>query len=301
MDTFVIKNGVLVTYNGTDEVVTVPTGVTEIGEGCFQGKAFIKEIYLPEWELGDEAEASEVNLKTIHSYAFAGTGIRRIVLPKYAQVEGFAFKGCSMESITGGDLYHLDSLADCAVSDIYLYSGTWLDCWNSNVHGLLHTGLQNCVLHSTGELKSFLIFDYCHYCSRCGVTWQDDTDALARLVADREKYWQLNCAKKEEIEDFRKKNHMKFKEIFQKNSAEFLRLQEEENRLREEKWAYFKLYYEELPAKIKEEEKRLQYYQEKYESIRRWGSGTSFPQIDRETENPTSDGAFVPVPDVTGI
>ena len=44
-----------------------------------------------------------------------------------------------------------------------------------------------------------------------------------------------------------------------------------------------------------------QYYKEKYENIRRWGSGTSFPQIDRETENPTSDGAFVPVPDVTGI
>ena len=64
---------------------------------------------------------------------------------------------------------------------------------------------------------------------------------------------------------------------------------------------YWTFISEELPAKIKEEEKRLQYYQEKYESIRRWGSGTSFPQIDRETENPTSDGAFVPVPDVTGI
>ena len=159
MDTFVIKNGVLVTYNGTDEVVTVPTGVTEIGEGCFQGKAFIKEIYLPEWELGDKAEESAVNLKTIHPYAFAGTGIKSIVLPKYVQVEGFAFKGCSMESITGGALYHLDSLQDCSVSDIYLYAGTYLDCWNSRVHGLRHTGLQNCVLHSKGALN-LLVFDY---------------------------------------------------------------------------------------------------------------------------------------------
>ena len=33
---FVIKKGVLVEYNGTDEVVTVPEGVRVIGERVFQ-------------------------------------------------------------------------------------------------------------------------------------------------------------------------------------------------------------------------------------------------------------------------
>lgn len=40
---FVIKKGVLVEYNGTDEVVTVPEGVRVIGERVFQqiGRAHV--------------------------------------------------------------------------------------------------------------------------------------------------------------------------------------------------------------------------------------------------------------------
>lgn len=35
MSNFVVKNGVLVKYNGNEENVTIPDGVTEIGTGAF--------------------------------------------------------------------------------------------------------------------------------------------------------------------------------------------------------------------------------------------------------------------------
>ena len=41
---FTISNGVLTAYTGTDSVVTLPTGVTAIGEGAFAGNTTITEV-----------------------------------------------------------------------------------------------------------------------------------------------------------------------------------------------------------------------------------------------------------------
>ena len=45
---FEITNGRLRSCNGTDEIVTVPDGVTEIAFHAFYGNSIIKEIYLPD-------------------------------------------------------------------------------------------------------------------------------------------------------------------------------------------------------------------------------------------------------------
>ncbi len=44
---FVIENGVLVEYTGSDTTVTVPAGITAIGEGAFAQQRFITRIILP--------------------------------------------------------------------------------------------------------------------------------------------------------------------------------------------------------------------------------------------------------------
>ena len=50
---FVIKKGVLVEYNGTDEVVTVPEGVRVIGESVFQ----------PNFEIDGEEERLKLSFR----------------------------------------------------------------------------------------------------------------------------------------------------------------------------------------------------------------------------------------------
>ena len=35
MSDFIIENGVLIKYKGSEEAVVIPNGVTEIGEGAF--------------------------------------------------------------------------------------------------------------------------------------------------------------------------------------------------------------------------------------------------------------------------
>ena len=44
---FISENGVLIKYNGKDNVITIPTDVTEIGTEAFAGKKKIVEITVP--------------------------------------------------------------------------------------------------------------------------------------------------------------------------------------------------------------------------------------------------------------
>lgn len=46
IDSFVIENGILTGYTGTDAVVTIPSGVSKIGEDAFSGNGYVKEIIL---------------------------------------------------------------------------------------------------------------------------------------------------------------------------------------------------------------------------------------------------------------
>ena len=62
-----IENGVLIRYYGTDSEVTVPTGITEIGDEAFSDHGEIEAITLPEGllKIGDNAFFNCVKLKKI--------------------------------------------------------------------------------------------------------------------------------------------------------------------------------------------------------------------------------------------
>ena len=78
---FEIENGILKAYTGTANEVTVPEGVTEIGDDAFKGMANLLKVKLPESvrKIGDRAfkgcrQLNEVNfpegLAEIGEYAF---------------------------------------------------------------------------------------------------------------------------------------------------------------------------------------------------------------------------------------
>ena len=49
---FVIKDGVLISYEGTDAEVVIPDGVTSIGKGAFADCSSLKEVSIPASVMG---------------------------------------------------------------------------------------------------------------------------------------------------------------------------------------------------------------------------------------------------------
>ncbi len=82
---FVIENGVLTKYVGSDGDVVVPKGVTVIGEEAFFNDKNVVSVRLP------------YGTRKISSYAFAGcTSLQKIQLPKSLKlIEMGAFRGCN--------------------------------------------------------------------------------------------------------------------------------------------------------------------------------------------------------------
>lgn len=79
---FVIKNGVLTEYKGTSEIVTIPDGVTSIGESVFYYKP-IKQVIFPK------------NLKSIGSNAFMRSDLTSVDIPEgVTTIADGAFAGC---------------------------------------------------------------------------------------------------------------------------------------------------------------------------------------------------------------
>lgn len=125
---FVIESGVLVSYSGSGGKVTVPEGVTAIGENAFQGKR-VTEVTLPDSVTHIRARAfyacgglTGVNLPagliSIGESAFEGCyALRgRLVIPEQVtKIEKSAFWGC--EGLTGVTLPRgLVSIGDYAFS-----------------------------------------------------------------------------------------------------------------------------------------------------------------------------------------
>lgn len=81
---FVIKNGVLMKYVGTDTDVIVPEGVTEIGENAFAKCSFVRSIRIP------------ASVKKVNSHAFnTGGAVEEIVFTgDFCSFERFSFYGC---------------------------------------------------------------------------------------------------------------------------------------------------------------------------------------------------------------
>ena len=109
---FVIDGSVLTAYTDTETIVTVPSGVTKIGDRAFAGNKTLSSVTLPGSVTEIAAAAffdctalSSVqlgnSLNTIGSFAFCGCRkIESISLPDSVTVIGDdAFAGCSLSSI----------------------------------------------------------------------------------------------------------------------------------------------------------------------------------------------------------
>lgn len=81
---FNIEDGVLVKYDGTDSVVTIPEGVEKIGERAFCGNKKVVELIMPDSVVSIEEDAFEkcIKLKTVK---FSG---------KLERIERSAFRKC---------------------------------------------------------------------------------------------------------------------------------------------------------------------------------------------------------------
>ncbi len=81
---FEIKDGALLWYSGTDSAVTVPDGVTAIGDSAFKNRDFVTAVTLPE------------GVTAIGQSAFENTGLKRLKLPEgLATLGERAFGGCA--------------------------------------------------------------------------------------------------------------------------------------------------------------------------------------------------------------
>lgn len=81
---FKIEKGILIKYNGHDEIVTIPSGIVKIGDHAFYQCHSIKEIIIPQ------------GVSAIESSAFDGClSLTKILLPQnLLSIGEFAFKGC---------------------------------------------------------------------------------------------------------------------------------------------------------------------------------------------------------------
>jgi hypothetical protein len=81
---FTIEDNVLKKYNGVGGTVTVPSGVTQIGDNAFSGKSAVTAVILPD------------TVTKIGSAAFSGTSVTSITIPKsVTDIHVFAFDGAA--------------------------------------------------------------------------------------------------------------------------------------------------------------------------------------------------------------
>ncbi len=83
-DGFTVKDGLLVSYEGSEPSPVIPEGVIMIGERAFEGSRTLREIVIPE------------GVRYIGHYAFANCeAMRRLTLPKsLIAIGNCAFEGC---------------------------------------------------------------------------------------------------------------------------------------------------------------------------------------------------------------
>ncbi len=116
LDDFIIDNGVLTRYWGYDSAVTIPDGVTAIGDGAFAGCTLLTSIVIPD------------SVTSIGNRAFFScTGLTSIVIPdSVTSIGHWAFRQCEkMTQITigkgvtsiGDGAFQLTSLTSVVVPD----------------------------------------------------------------------------------------------------------------------------------------------------------------------------------------
>ena len=107
MEGFLIENGKLTHYQGTNIHVVIPDNVTSVGDHAFEGCSCLKSVQMPdsvteigEYAFKDCSSLTEVifssKLTTIGQYAFTGcTDLKEVNLPVTLwDIGGGAFEGC---------------------------------------------------------------------------------------------------------------------------------------------------------------------------------------------------------------
>ena len=97
---FVISDGVLTEYTGSDEEVVIPDQVKEIGSKVFENNTLIKKVTIPE------------GVTKIGDYAFSGcTALERAPLPENLEEIGeYSFQNCGALKSSEGGLSFGDNL-----------------------------------------------------------------------------------------------------------------------------------------------------------------------------------------------
>lgn len=116
-DDFIIEQGVLKKYTGSDETVAIPDGITEIGPWAFKDCVSLIHITIPN------------SVNTIKYTAFSGcTGLSGIVLPdSITEIDYWTFSGCTslasvalpkgLKKIGVGSFMGCISLTDITIPD----------------------------------------------------------------------------------------------------------------------------------------------------------------------------------------
>lgn len=111
---FIIKDGVLIKYTGSDPNVIIPDGIIEIGEEAFKSNKNLKTVVIPNGVtcVGVSAFENCENLTSVTifdsvehicAYAFMNTGLANIVIQN-GIIDWMAFRGCtSLTNVTLGD------------------------------------------------------------------------------------------------------------------------------------------------------------------------------------------------------
>ena len=139
-----IEGTTIIAYNGTESIVTVPEGMTKIGEGAFSGNKKINKVILPSTvkEIGMRAFAdctglSEINIENINKFGevcFEGTAIQEVVFSDEVQeipVGCFAYGsiksvqlGKNVTTIASSAFYNCQSLKEIQLSDCLFSIGS---------------------------------------------------------------------------------------------------------------------------------------------------------------------------------
>lgn len=169
---FVIENGVLIEYKGSDSKVDIPDnlGITEIGDGAFEGNKNLTEVTIPEGikKIGNFAFSScyrmtkisiPSSVESIQDYAFRSCfGLQSLSLTdSIKEIGEGAFSFCSDLSYVDYPI-HLDYLGDEAFRYCEkLVKAEWpqsVDTIGTRV--FLKSGMKNPIILNNGKLLCYV-------------------------------------------------------------------------------------------------------------------------------------------------
>ena len=145
-DGFIIENGVLLHYIGSAETVTIPAGVTSIGEYAFAHNNSIKQVII-----GDA-------VVSVGNYAFYNcTSLQNVTIGNGVQSIGsYAFYGCtSLQSVTYGD--GLQSIGDYAFAGCVSLGMVNSESANTAVLGKNLATIGQYAFQNCGALKAITV------------------------------------------------------------------------------------------------------------------------------------------------